>query len=61
MRPALVDLKSTLEGYSASLYLTAVAGDPTTATSRWEAALEDTVHLLREREWAVPVGSATID
>ena len=61
MRPALVDLKSTLEGYSASLYLTAVASDPTTATSRWEAALEDTVHLLREREWAVPVGSATID
>ncbi len=61
MRPALVDLKSTLEGYSASLYLTAVAGDPETAARRWEAALEDTVRLLREREWGVPVGSATID
>ena len=61
MRPALVDLKATLEGYSASLYLTGVAGDPETAARRWEAALEDLVHLLREREWAVPVGSATID
>lgn len=61
MRPALVYLKSTLEGYSASLYLTAVAADPNTAASRWEAALEDTVNLLREREWAVPPGSATID
>ena len=61
LRPAVVDLKAPLEGYSATLYLTAVASDPETAVKRWEAALEDTVHLLREREWAVPPGSATID
>jgi hypothetical protein len=61
MRPAVVDLRATLEGYCASLYITAVASDPETAARRWEAALEDVVHLLREREWAVPVGSATID
>ena len=61
LRPALVDLKAPLEGYSATLYLTAVAADPETAGKRWEAALEDVVHLLREREWAVPPGSATID
>lgn len=61
MRPALVDLRATLEGYSATLYVTAVASDPNTAASRWESALEDVVNLLREREWAVPVGSATID
>ncbi len=61
LRPAMVDLKAPLEGYSATLYVTAVAGDPETAARRWEAALEDVVHLLREREWAVPPGSATID
>lgn len=61
LRPAVVDLTTPLEGYSATLYLTAVAGDPETAARRWEAALEDVVHLLREREWAVPTGSATID
>ena len=61
LRPAMVDLKAPLEGYSATLYLTAVAADPDTAARRWEAALEDVVHLLREREWAVPPGSATID
>ncbi len=61
LRPAVVDLLAPLEGYSASLYLTAVAGDPETAVRRWEAALEDVVKLLREREWAVPIGSATID
>ncbi len=61
LRPAMVDLKAPLEGYSATLYVTAVAADPETAARRWEAALEDVVHLLREREWAVPPGSATID
>lgn len=61
LRPALADLTSPLEGYSATLYITGVAADPETASRRWEAALEDTVNLLREREWAVPVGSATID
>ena len=61
LRPAMVDLTAPLEGYSATLYLTAVAADPETAARRWEAALEDIVNLLREREWAVPQGSATID
>ena len=61
LRPALVDLSAPLEGYSATMYLTAVAGDPDTALRRWEAALEDVVNLLREREWAVSPGSATID
>lgn len=61
LRPAMVDLNAPLEGYCFSLYLTSVGADPETAARRWEAALEDTVHLLREREWAVPVGSATID
>lgn len=61
VRPALVDLKAPLEGYSLTLYVTAVAADPETASRRWEAALQDVVNLLREREWAVPPGSATID
>ena len=61
LRPAVIDLKAALEGYSATMYITAVAGDPDTALRRWETALEDMVHLLREREWAVPPGSATID
>lgn len=61
MRPCLVDLRAPLEGYCATLYLTGVGGDPETAAKRWEAALEDLVQLLREREWAIPVGSATID
>ncbi|HLI76658.1 MAG TPA: hypothetical protein VKV02_06895, partial [Acidobacteriaceae bacterium] len=61
MRPALVELRGVQEGYSVTLYITGVAGDPDTAAKRWEAALEDIVHLLREREWAVPVRSATID
>ncbi len=61
MRPAVIELRGALEGFSATLYVTAVASDPETAVRRWEAALEDLVHLLREREWGVPTGSATID
>lgn len=61
LRPAVVDLQSPLEGFGTTLYVTAVAADPATAASRWETALEDVVQLLREREWAVPYGSATID
>lgn len=61
LRPAVVDLNAPLEGYSSSLYVTAVAADSETALRRWEAALEDVVHLLREREWGVPPDSATID
>lgn len=61
LRPAVVDLRGPLEGFGATLYVTAVAGDPATAQSRWEAALDSLVALLREREQAIPPGSATID
>ena len=61
LRPAVVDLRSPLEGFGATVYLTALAADPETAVRRWEAALEASVHLLRERDQALPVGSATID
>ncbi len=50
-----------LEGFAFTLYVTAVAADPETAGKRWEAALEAVVDLLREREQALPPGSATID
>ncbi len=61
LRPAFVHLNNTVEGFGATLYVTAVAADPETAVRRWEAALEAIVHLLREREQALPPGSATID
>ncbi len=61
LRPAVVDLRGPLEGFGATLYVTAVAADPETAQSRWEAALDSLVALLREREQAIPPGSATID
>ncbi len=53
--------RGALEGFASTLYVTAVAGDPETAGKRWEAALEAVVDLLREREQALPPGSATID
>ena len=66
LRPAVVDGagssgRGALEGFAATLYITAVASDPETASRRWEAALESVVDLLREREQALPPGSATID
>ena len=61
LRPAVADLRGTLEGFGATLYVTAIAADPETAMRRWEAALEAIVHLLRERDHALPPGSATID
>lgn len=61
LRPAVVDLRGPLEGFGATLYITAVAADPDTARARWEAALDSLVSLLREREQAIPPGSATID
>ncbi len=60
LRPAVLDLSGPLEGFGASLYVTAVAADPETATRRWEAALDSLVGLLREREHTLPPGSATI-
>lgn len=61
LRPAMIDLRGTLEGFGATLYVTALAADPETAAHRWEAALDAIVHLLREREQGIPPGSATID
>ena len=61
LRPAVVDLAGPSEGFGATLYVTAVAADPDTAMKRWEAALESVIHLLRERDQALPPGSATID
>lgn len=61
LRPAIVEFAGTSEGFGATLYVTAVAADPETAVRRWEAALEAVVHLLRERDQALPPGSATID
>ena len=61
LRPAVADLRGALEGFGATLYVTAIAADPETAMRRWEAALEAVVHLLRERDHALPPGSATID
>ena len=61
LRPAVVELNGTIEGFGVTLYVTAVAADPETAMKRWEAALEAVVHLLRERDQALPPGSATID
>ena len=61
LRPAVVDLNTPLEGFGATVYVTALAADPETSIRRWEAALEAVVHLLREREQAIPTGSATID
>ena len=65
LRPAIADLNKgqsgALEGFGATLFVTAIAGDPETAMRRWEAALEAMVNLLRERDHALPPGSATID
>ena len=61
LRPAFAELRGTLEGFGATLYVTAVAADPETAVRRWEAGLEAVVNLLRERDHALPPGSATID
>ncbi|MGI4829326.1 MAG: hypothetical protein ACRYFU_14205 [Janthinobacterium lividum] len=61
LRPAIIELNGTSEGFGATLYVTAVAADPETAMRRWEAALEAVVHLLRQRDQALPPGSATID
>jgi len=64
LRPAVLDLAGALpgpaEGYAVTLYITALAPDPDTATARWTAALEDLVHLLRSRDLEPTRGSATI-
>jgi len=61
LRPALLDLTGPLEGFSITLYVTALGPDAATAHRRWELALEDVVTLLRSRELEPARGSATID
>jgi hypothetical protein len=62
LRPALLDLAGTLEGYAFTLYLRSVADTPDTARVEWGRALDDITVVLRERSIAFsPQSSATID
>jgi hypothetical protein len=61
LRPAVLDLNGPLEGYSVTLYVTAVGSEPEIARRRWELALDDIVALLRSKELESARGSATID
>jgi hypothetical protein len=61
IRPALLDLAGPLEGFSVTLYLTAVGPEPEIAARRWELALDDVVTLLRGKELEPARGSITID
>ncbi len=61
LRPALLDLYAPLEGFSVTVYLTALGPEPEIARRRWELAMEDVVSLLRSKELEVTRGSATID
>jgi hypothetical protein len=61
LRPALLDLTSPLEGFSVTIYLTAVGQEPEIARRRWELAMEDLVAMLRSKELELARGSATID
>ncbi len=61
LRPALLDLAGTLEGFAVTLYVTAIGSEPEIARRRWELALEDVVALLRSKELESARGSMTID
>lgn len=61
LRPAVYDSNTTLEGFSVTMYLTALGPDPSTALHRWEYALEDIVNLLRAKDLETARGAATID
>ena len=61
LRPAMLDLNGTLEGFAFTLYVTALGHDAEAASQNWSAALEDVVHLLRAKELEPSRGSATID
>jgi hypothetical protein len=61
LRPAILDLNGPLEGFSVTLYLTALGPDAAAAHHRWELALEDVIALLRSRDLEPTRGSATID
>jgi hypothetical protein len=61
LRPALLDLSGPLEGFSVTLYITAVGPEPEIAHRRWELALDDVVAMLRSKDLEPQRGSATID
>jgi hypothetical protein len=61
LRPAFLDLNGPLEGFSFTLYVTAVGPEPEAARERWELAMDDLVSLLRSKELEPQRGSATID
>jgi len=61
LRPAFLDLAGPLEGFSVSLYVTALGPEPEIARRRWELAMDDIVALLRGKELEPARGSATID
>jgi len=61
LRPALLDLNGPLEGFSVTLYITAVGPEPEIAHRRWELALDDVVAMLRSKDLEPQRGSATID
>lgn len=54
LRPALIDLTTTQEGYSISLYLKALGHDPQSAWDNWANALADITALLRSKAFALP-------
>jgi hypothetical protein len=61
LRPAFLDLNGPLEGFSFTLYVTAVGPEPELARERWDLAMDDIVSLLRSKELEPARGSATID
>jgi hypothetical protein len=61
LRPAILDLNGTLEGFAFTLYITAIAREPEIARRRWDLATDDIVTLLRSKELEPTRGSATID
>jgi hypothetical protein len=61
LRPAFLDLATPLEGFSITLYVTALAAEPEPARRRWELAMDDLVTMLRSKELEPTRGSATID
>jgi hypothetical protein len=52
LRPAVVDVAETYEGYAVTLYVKAAGFDAPAAEAEWAAALLEIVKLLRGRDLA---------
>ncbi|MDP9039177.1 MAG: hypothetical protein M3O02_07880 [Acidobacteriota bacterium] len=52
LRPAVIDLEDTFEGYAITLYVKAAGSDGEHARAEWGHALGEVVKLLRGREFA---------